>query len=94
MVWRTAKNGRPTKWTKKTAAHSPSAKFNYFLLAYSYCVTNVGGTYNTTKIHEIKDIRGQEKDEKDQKMVSHQQRFMDLFYDSIYSLLWITNNLL
>ena len=42
MVSRTAKNGRPTKWTKKTAAHSPSAKFNYFLLAYSYYVTNVG----------------------------------------------------
>ena len=77
----------------KTEAHSPSAKFNNFLLAYSYCVTNVW-TYNTMKIHEIKDIRGQEKDEKDQKMVSHQQRFMDLFYDSIYSLLWITNNLL
>ena len=43
---------RPVQQTRNnTEAHSPSAKFNYFLLTYSYCVTNVC-TYNNLNIHE------------------------------------------
>ena len=55
-----------------TEAHRPCANLNFFQLTYLYCVTIVSA-YSTMN------IRGQEKDEKDPKMVSCLPRFIDLF---------------
>ena len=46
--------------------------------------TTKTGAHSLTK---TKDIIGQEKDEKDEKMLSHLPRLFDLFLGSIYYLL-------
>ena len=51
-----------------TDAYSPCAKFNYFQLTYSRpinCITIVW-TYGAMRSTKIKDISGQENDDKDQ----------------------------
>ena len=67
-------------------AHSPCAKLNYIFnwLIPIICATIVW-TYGIMRSsYEDQDITGQEKDEKDQKMVSGPPRFDYLFLDSIY----------
>ena len=73
-----------------TEAHSPCATFSYFQLTYSYnfpiiCITIIW-TYSTMRSTKIKDIRGQEKDGKDQKIVSRLPRFDRSLFLRLYLL--------
>ena len=89
-IWRKA-----CSFSKSLAQyHSQSLQ----LLLPIICITIVW-TYSTMRSMrptKTKDIRGQEKDEKDryQKMVSRLPRFDDLFKDTIYYLLWMNAILL
>jgi len=62
-----------------TEAHSLVQSWTIFnWLIPIICIT-IDWTYRTMRSTKIKDIRGQEKDKKDQKMVSRLPRFDDLF---------------
>ena len=59
-----------------TKTHSPGANLDYFL-SDLFLLDLFGPIVVPRRSTKSKDIRGQEKDEKDQKMVSH--LFIDLF---------------
>ena len=58
-----------------TETHRPCTKFSYFKLTFSI-VSQLFGSTGPWRSLKIKDIWSQEKDDKDQKMVSHLPRFI------------------